>query len=343
MTVDVLNTKFFRQEGVIFIIKARMAKTAKMIMETVLNIQPGESLCIITDTERPESITKVLAVAGEMAQAETVVVAMAPREMGGVEPPKIVSAAMAAADAIINQTSHSMTHTNAQRAAIAKGARVCNIREITEDMMIRGGVTADYREVKRISEKLAEIISKGENVRITTPEGTDIRFSIKGRMGHVLAGYATNPGEFSGLPDGEAACAPVEGTAQGVIVNPYAIEKINLIKDELRLEISDGKVTKIEGGKEAAQLAKIIEKAGETGKNIAEFAFGTNPACRLIGITREDKKKLGTCHIAVGDSKSLGGTVESYMHLDMIFLKPSIWVDGRLIVKDGELETGSGY
>ncbi|MBV1758714.1 MAG: hypothetical protein KMY55_12850 [Dethiosulfatibacter sp.] len=48
------------------------------------------------------------------------------------------------ADVIINQTSHSMTFTNAQRSAIAKGGRVCNIRNMSEDMMIRGGLSADY-------------------------------------------------------------------------------------------------------------------------------------------------------------------------------------------------------
>lgn len=319
-------------------IEARMAKTAKMIMDTVLEVKPGEKLCIVTDTERPATITKVLAVAAEMMGAETVIVTMAvPTGMSGVEPPTVVAAAMLAADVIINQTSHSMTHTNAQRAAVAKGARVCNIRNMNEDMMIRGGVTADYREVKRITSVLAEIINQGEWVHITTPEGTDLRFSVKGRQGYVLAGYATNPGEFSGLPDGEAACAPLEGTAEGVIVNPYLLEDLDVIKDPLRIEIAKGLVTKVEGGKEAKELNAIITKAGLPSRNIAEFAFGTNSACRITGRSREDKKKLGTCHVAIGDSMSLGGTVESEMHMDIMFLRPTVTVDGIAIIKDGDL------
>jgi leucyl aminopeptidase (aminopeptidase T) len=230
-----------------------------------------------------------------------------------------------------------MTHTNAQRAAVAKGARVCNIRNVNEDMMIRGGVTADYKEVKRISEALAEVINKGEWVHITTPEGTDLRFSVQGRRGYVLAGYATNPGEFSGLPDGEAACAPLEGTTEGIIVNPYLMEDLDVVHDPIRIEISKGLVTKVEGGKEAKELKKILEEAGVSGRNIAEFAFGTNPACRITGRSREDKKKLGTCHVAIGDSLSLGGTVESPMHMDIMMLRPTITVDGAVIVEDGEL------
>jgi len=321
-------------------IEVRMAKTAKMIMDTVLEVKPGEKLCIITDTERPPTITKALATAGEMAGAETVIITMSPTGMSGVEPPAVVAAAMEAAAVIINQTSHSMTHTNAQRAATAKGARVCNIRGVNEDMMIRGGVTADYQEVKRISEVLAEIINKGEWVHITTPEGTDLKFSVKGRRGYVLAGYATHPGEFSGLPDGEAACAPLEGTANGVLVNPYLLEDLDVRQDPLRIEIANGLVTKVEGGREAKELNEILEKAGVPGRNIAEFAFGTNPACRITGMSREDKKKLGTAHVAIGDSKSLGGTVESLMHMDIMFLRPTIEVDGKTIVKDGALVLG---
>lgn len=318
-------------------IEVRMAKTARMIMQAVLDVKPEEKLLIITDTERPESITKVLAVAAEIAGAKTVIITMSPTGMSGIEPPEIVAAAMKSADVIINQTSHSMTHTNAQRAAVANGARVCNIRNVNEDMMIRGGITADYREVKRISDMLVEIINQGELVHLTTKEGTDIKFSIKGRRGYSLSGYAVNPGEFSGLPDGEAACAPLEGTAEGVIVNPYLMEDVGVVKDPIRIEFHEGLITKVDGGREAQELLGILEKAGVSGRNVAEFAFGTNSACRITGKSREDKKKLGTAHIAIGDSKSLGGTVECYMHMDIMFLEPTITIDGMLIVADGKV------
>jgi leucyl aminopeptidase (aminopeptidase T) len=117
------------------------------------------------------------------------------------------------------------------------------------------------------------------------------------------------------------------------------IEDIDVVKDPIRIEIKKGLVTKVEGGREAQALLKVLEKAGDPGRNIAEFAFGTNSACRIIGKSREDKKKLGTAHIAIGDSKSLGGTVDCYMHMDIMFLQPTITVDEKLIVKDGKLVT----
>jgi len=320
------------------VIEIRMANTARMIMEAVLEVKPGEKLLILTDTERPHSITKVLAVAAEIAQAQTVIITIAkPTGMSGIEPPETVAAAMNCADAIINQTSHSMTFTNAQRSAIANGARVCNIRNMSEDMMIRGGVSADYMEVKRISDMLVQVINSGERVHITTKEGTDLRFSIKGRNGFALCGFATEPGTFSGLPDGEAACAPLEGTAEGIIVNPYMMEDVGVVKNPISISFEKGLVVNVEGGQEARTLNEILEKTGVTGRNVAEFAFGTNPACRITGSSREDKKKLGTAHIAIGDNKSLGGNVECYMHMDITFLEPTISIDDKLIVKDGKV------
>ena len=326
-------------KGDLNMITVQMASTARMIMENVLALKKGESVCILTDTERPKSITEILAIMATALGAEVTIVTMTPREMGGVEPPLVVSAAMSAANIYINQTSNSLTHTNAHRNAIKAGARACNIREFDEEMMIKGGVTADYVEVKKLTERLSALLTEANRIKIATPEGTNLSLSIASRKGYVLAGFATQPGEFSGLPDGEAAIAPVEGSTEGVIVNPYLVEKIGGIKDPLKIRIQAGKVTDIEGGTEAQQLKQILDHREPAARNFAaEFAFGTNPNCLLVPKSREVKKKLGTCHVAVGDNLSLGGNVDASLHLDIIMLRPTVWVDEKPILVDGELK-----
>ncbi len=237
-------------------ITVQMAPTARRIMEQVVALKRGEQVCIVTDSERPRSITEVLAVMAAGLGGEVVVVSMTPREMGGVEPPRTVAAAMAAADVIINQSSHSMTHTNAQRAAVQAGARVCNIRELDEQMMITGGVTADYVAVRALTERLAGLLTAASQVRISTPEGTDLAFSIAGRPGLVLAGFATERGQFSGLPDGEATIAPVEGSTEGVIVNPYLVEKIGAVRDPLTIRVRQGRAAEISGGERGSAAGR---------------------------------------------------------------------------------------
>ncbi|MFC1958639.1 aminopeptidase, partial [Chloroflexota bacterium] len=85
-----------------------------------------------------------------------------------------------------------------------------------------------------------------------------------------------------------------------------------------------------------------LEPLGDSAKNIAELAIGTNRKARLGVTIRETKKAWGTVHVALGDSRSLGGKVESPLHMDMIFREPTLTVDGQTIVKEGQIVLGSG-
>jgi leucyl aminopeptidase (aminopeptidase T) len=231
-----------------------------------------------------------------------------------------------------------MTHTNAERDALKTGARVCNIREVDEEMMVRGGMTADYEEVDRITQRGVALLAAATRARVTTPEGTDLTLDLTGRPAFALSGFARERGTFSGLPDGEAAIAPLEGRTQGVLVNPYLIEKIGQVTEPFRLEVRDGQITRVEGGAQAQALAAILARKDPGARNFAaELALGTNPACRLIPKSREIKKRLGQAHVALGDNLSLAGTVDSAIHLDIVMLRPTVILDDdRVVLDDGE-------
>jgi leucyl aminopeptidase (aminopeptidase T) len=104
----------------------------------------------------------------------------------------------------------------------------------------------------------------------------------------------------------------------------------------IRLKIEKGYVTGIEGGKPADTLKEILRPHGKPALNIAEFGVGTNDAARLIGEILEDEKVMGTVHVALGNNKSMGGTIGVQSHLDGLIKKPSFSLDGREIMKDGD-------
>ncbi len=321
------------------ILIVQMAPTSRMIIERVLGIKPGERVCIFTDTQCPQSITHLLAATSQAAGAETVIVTTLPRTVGGVDPPLSAAAAIQAAEVVIAQASYAVFHTETIREALRRGARMCDMWGFNEDMMVRGGATADYGEVKALSQRLEKILTSGKEAHLTTPDGSDFRMSLVGRQAHALVGTATEPGSFCAFPDGEAAIAPLEGSAKGILVDPFCIEKegMGFIKEGLTLKVDGGKVVEIKGGMVANQVVEALEQIGDSARNIAELGLGTNPKCRPGISIRETKKTWGTAHIALGDSKSLGGKVESPMHMDMIFRKPTLVVDGQTIIKDGQV------
>lgn len=315
----------------------RMAPAANMLINQVLEVKKGESVLIVTDTDRPRNITLALSYSAQSAGAEVTVITMEPQKIGGQEPPAAVAAAMAAVQVVINQSTQSLTHTASVREAMTKGARVANLRNVTEEMMVTGGITADYHQVRKITEKMAALLTGADEVRLTTPEGTDLTMRCRGRSAIAQSGFVTRPGMLSGLPDGEATLAPLEGMTEGVIVSPYIADQIGQITEPFRMEIARGRIVKIEGGRQAAELRRILEVGDDAGYNAAsQLALGTNPACRIIPNTREVSKKLGTAHIAIGDNISLGGTSKGTYHIDFVFLNVSVWLDGQCIVKDGQ-------
>ncbi|MFC1958275.1 aminopeptidase [Chloroflexota bacterium] len=309
------------------------------IIEKVLAIKPGEKVCIFTDTEQSQNITHLLAANVKAAGAEPVIVAITAREVGGIDPPPPAAAAIQAADVVIDNSSFAIVHTQTIRDAFKLGVRLCEMWGFTEEMMVRGGALADYTEIAELCQRIAQILTSGKEARMTTADGTDLTVSLENRQGHILNGTATEPGRFCAFPDGEAAIAPVEGSAQGVLVNPFCMEKaeIGFLKEDLSMKIAGGKVVDIAGGVVASQLLAFVEQIGDSARNIAELGIGTNRKARLGVTVKEAKKCWGTAHFALGDSKSLGGSVESPLHMDMIFREPTLVVDGQTVIKEGKV------
>ena len=49
----------------------------------------------------------------------------------------------------------------------------------------------------------------------------------------------------------------------------------------------------------------------------------------------EDEKVKGTAHIALGNNMGFGGSIDVPIHIDGVFLSPTIYADGVRIIEDG--------
>lgn len=306
------------------------------ILNQSAKLEKGEAVCIVTDTNTLE-IGEVFAACATAMGAEPVLVTMNPTKMHGAEPPAIVAAAMKAANIAIHCVTHAISHTNANKEAREAGTRMLVMRGITKEIMLHGAVNADYEEIYRVTKILGQKMSEGKHVKVSTPSGTNLTFSMEGRDALVLGGIINPPRRSACMPDGESATVPLEGTTEGTLVIDHTMDGVGLVDAPIIMQVEKGRVTKIEGGKSAEKLRRIIEEADEWATNIAEFAIGTNPSARLIGNMTEDKKASGTVHIAIGDSHNIGGTVESNIHLDGLLLSPTVWIDGECVVENGKL------
>ncbi len=308
-------------------------KGARIAVETCLGVRPKENVLVVTDPPRLK-IARALFDASRRVGAKVTLVCMPVGTKHGDEPPQVVAGAMRAADVVLAPTTYSLTHTQARLRACKAGARVATMPMITEEMMSRGAMLADYHAVKRLTMKIVGRLDKASEVEIASPAGTELRLGIEGRRAHPDTGILHRPGDFGNLPAGEAYIAPVEGTAEGLVVVDGSM--IGTLRGRTMIKVEEGKAVRI-WGKHADKLVKMLGKAGGKAYNLAEFGIGTNPKARLKGIVLEDEKVMGTCHIALGDNSTFGGRVRAGIHIDGIMLRPTVRFDGKVVMRDGRL------
>jgi len=313
----------------------KLEAAARTALETCLAVKAGETVLIVTDEPKREIGMAIWRVAKSIG-AEAMIVEMMPRTRNGEEPPAPIAAFMAASSVVLCPTSKSLTHTAARREACAHGARIATLPGITEDMMIRC-LGADYKAIAQRSQRLSEVLESGDEVHVTSPAGTDIRMRRGDRHAKPNTGFYHHAGENGNLPAGETFFAPLEGTANGVVVFDGAMAGVGKVKKPIRIVVREGLAVEITGGEEAQKLIELIKPLGEAARNIAELGIGTNDRAQITGHILEDEKVLGTVHIALGDNISMGGKVSVPSHLDGLIMQPSVTVDGRLIMQAGKL------
>jgi len=315
----------------------RLKEAARAVINNCLCVKPSDSVLVITDTKL-QNIGQVFFEEAVEYGGEVSMVVITPRNSHAEEPPASLAELMKQYDVLIIPTYRSMSHTDARRYACELGARCATLPGILPETMMRT-LVADYDRIAALSEKLAEHLTRAKKARVTTAAGTDIEFSLEGRMGYADTGLLRTPGRFSNLPAGEAYTAPFEGTANGVIVVDGTIGDTGVLSkdDRITITVKDGYATEITGGKAAQHLISLVEPHGKEALNIAELGIGTNHEAKLIGNILEDEKVLSTVHIALGDNKSMGGNIAVNSHLDGVLLCPMVYLDDEPIIKDGKI------
>ncbi|MET3850585.1 MULTISPECIES: aminopeptidase [Paenibacillus] len=311
-------------------------KIVEISMNTLadcLGLKSGETFLVVTDESRKE-LAEALHEAGKRLGAESMLAVMTERAKSGEEPPEAIAAAMTKAQVVVCITKHSLTHTQARKQAAAAGARLATMPGITEDMFLEGAIAADYTQVKALTEKVTDMLTGAQTVRIEK-DGRSLEFSIQGRDGVPSTGMYLEPGQSGNLPSGEAYIAPVEGTAEGQIVVDGSIAGIGKLSGPIVLTVEKGRLTAAEGGPEGEKLLQMLGDGD--GRLLGEFGIGTNEKARITGVVLEDEKVYGTIHVAFGSNNTFGGVVAAGVHIDCVVGKPDVYLDGRQIMKNGEL------
>jgi len=319
-----------------------MKRGAQVLVRTCARVREGESAVVVTDPDRTAIAEALVQEIGDVGAVPSLIIPP-PRSIDNEEPGPLVAAALQEADVVFLPVSLAMAHTRAVREAIGAGARVLSMTAFTERMMQEGGLFTDFAARRPTCLELARRLTEGTGLRVTNPAGTDLSMSLEGVTGNSHACLLDGPG-FSAVPNIEANCAPKQGSAEGVFVCDGSIPYygVGVTREPVTFGIESGFVTRIEGGDQARFLDDLLAaQEDEWVYNLAQFAFGLNPACvEFTGEMLNDEGVDGTVHIGIGTSANLGGTVSAKTHFDAICRDPTVWIDDEVVLRDGSVEIG---
>lgn len=306
----------------------------KLLFEC-LKLKPRDSFLILVD-ETTYEMGKLFFNRSNLGKIDTAIVEIKPLDHRSPEPPAAIVNMMKQMAAVLSFTSFSLIHSNALKNVCHHGARVVCLNPIDLDGFARS-VNADFDFIFRKSQRLADLFSIGKKIHLTTDAGTDLIIPIARHRGIANTGIVGEPGAFCTLPSGEARITPDRRGAKGVLIVDGSIPVIGMLQQPIVINIQEGYAYQIAGGEDALKLRKKLKPFGKQSRNIAEFGIGTNPRAILTGCSIEDEKILGTAHIAFGSPDYEGGSLKKVLHLDLVLKKPSVSIDGHLIMEKGNL------
>jgi leucyl aminopeptidase (aminopeptidase T) len=218
-------------------------------------------------------------------------------------------------------------------------------RELAD--MLYGGINVDYEQLQRTGGAIRQVLEAGNEVRITAPNGTDLRVRVAGRPVYVSDGIISaedrrrgGPATSVWLPAGEVYLIP--SSAEGVLVTDDDVFGGKRL-EALRLEFKQGRIVSMTA-KSGLEAFKAEYDAAGRGKDVlSALDFGINPGLKLpTGTPIHSWTRAGMVTVVVGDNAWAGGDINMGFGLFTHLGNGSAEVDGRTIVRDGKLTAVEG-
>jgi leucyl aminopeptidase (aminopeptidase T) len=213
----------------------------------------------------------------------------------------------------------------------------------TYTRMYDRALNADYQSIAKNGRAVQQALQGARRVRITTPDGTDLTFAVRGRQVILDAGLV-QPGtggllaaRSAQLPGGAARLAPLEGSVNGKF-RARRDQCDKAVRNE-EIDVRAGMPTNVRAASDEACVKEAMQRAGRFGW----VQIGLNPALRVnnpnVNLVAP-LLDLGAGAVAVdfGTNQELGGANKTAAGGWYIVLpRATVEADGKVIVRNGQL------
>ena len=317
-------------------------------------VAKGETMVLLSDlTSRPEYVQAAFAAADELGvDAYEMRVNMIPSwTKVGVDTigrTKGLMDALKAADIVV--ALHIPLFTSWLREVMSTGTRFLMIIDSPDDLEV---LLAPKGLKEAVKHSEARLVATKE-IRVLSEAGTDLTYSCGEYPVMSQWGFSDEPGHFDHWGVGLVHTFPNEGTANGtvvmqpgdIVILPYC----RYVHDEVRLNIRDGFIRKIDGGLDAKLMADWLED-NKTGADdidpyaVSHLGWGLNPQARWyhIGLNGDAPERAhaaarvfpGNFLFSTGPNTQGGGTRKTKGHYDVPMRDCTVVLDNEVIIDKG--------
>lgn len=323
-------------------LKYELYKGAMKVVRDAMLAKPGETVLITADTSSDMRVANALAASAYAIDAIPVVAEYPTAKETCIDPPKHLQEAACASDVWIEIADKNVQHCLSWQRALSCGCRYTCLTGMDVDMIVRCVTNVDYDKVIELGETMKNIIEQAKTIRVTSKYGTDLYGVMQGRKVRHSGRKAIEKGQ-SNMMCGQISWCPMESTIHGTLVFDGALwppASIALLKEPVKLTLEDGRVTKVEGGREADIFREWLAGYNDPASyRLAHYSLGFNPGVLTpTGRIVEDERVFGGIEFGIGSQGAsiLGEKWDAPSHTDGTILKPTIYLDDEVFEQNGE-------
>ena len=332
-----------------------LEKAAKVLTVELFKLKPDETFVITADTmSDPQVVNATARVAFAIGAKPMIIWHATPLDLGkdadSMLPVGALSAVLEKADAWA-EFDH-LIYSTPYYMAMKKNKKLrhlCLVRMNT-DIMVRCIGRINFPVLTEFMTKVTEMTKNATHVRITTPAGQDVEFkNAKDKQGNPdpnypisnSVGYADIPG--SHMLTGQIGWTPELESINGSIVFDGSLwieDGIEMLKEQVKLIIKNGKIVKVEGGAQAERFYTWIKSFNHPQMlRLAHICYGFNPGAKLSCHVLEDERVWGSTEWGIGHIGPMlikPNGILGPSHSDGICLNSTVWLDGTKVMNEGK-------
>lgn len=319
------------------------------------NVQPGETVALLSDlSTRRDYVEASFAAASDLgADAYEMCVNSVPSwTKVGVETVgacKGTIDALGAADLLV--CLHIPLFTKWMKVVRNAGTRVLMIIDAPDDLEQLLSPPGLKDAVVHSGRRLEET----KVMRVISDAGTDLTVECGEYPTMIQYGFSESPGRFDHWGGGHVHTFPNEGSANGtVVIQPGDIIVLpynRYVQDEVRLEVRDGFITKIDGGLDAKLMDNWLEGNRASpddmdGHALSHLGWGLNPQARwdAIALYGDDPDRTyaaartfpGNFLFSTGPNSQGGGKRNTKGHYDVPMRDCTVMLDNDVVIENGK-------